>query len=863
MSVSIFDLQFEQHRSALGIHQTTPRISWRFEGDAANWTQLGYDLEVTKQGITEVFHVESADSVFVPWPTVQLSEGESASVRAKAYGHNGQPETSWSKSVTVETGLLSPESWQGALTITTPDKRADRNTTQHPALFRKDFHIDSEVQSARLYITALGIYEAELNGQRVGDYVLAPGWQSYAHRHVYDTYDITSFLEAGDNAIGVTIGEGWFSGRLTWGGGINNVYGEDLGLKSLLKISFKNGTIQYIGTDETWMSTEAPTYSSSIYVGESFDSRLVQKGWSSPGFENQSVWKGVRPTLGPSHLVHADGPGIRRIEEVTLKSVTSSPKGATLLDFGQNLVGWLKIKVDGPSGTTIKLTHAEVLENGEIGTRPLRGALQTDYITLNGEGELTWEPKFTYHGFRYVQVEGWPQETSLDSNSVSAVVVHTDLARTGYFRSSNDKLNRLHENALWSMKGNFMSIPTDCPQRDERLGWTGDVTAFGPTSVFLYDTSGFWKGWMKDVNAEQADAGGIPPVLIPHVPQGWTANGYPPTAIWGDVAVIHPYNIFQAFGDRDLLREHWPGVKLWLDDGVRRDSTGLWDRSAFQFGDWLDPLAPPWDPAASQTNKFLVADAYLVHGIGLAAQMAEWLGETADADRYNTAYSNLKTKFQAAWINIDGTMVSETQTGLILPLYFGLIPDAQVANATQRLRAIIEQNQYKVGTGFAATHYLGLGLSAVNATDTFYGMIQQEEVPGWLYQVKMGGTTTWERWDSMLPDGKINPGDMTSFNHYAYGSVADWMHKTIGGISPAAPGYKRISIAPIPGGMLTNAACSLYTQYGLVSAEWWLESSNFRLQVTIPPNTVATITIPAVGSKAGRTTEVGSGTYTF
>ncbi|KAK1701618.1 bacterial alpha-L-rhamnosidase, partial [Colletotrichum lupini] len=396
-----------------------------------------------------------------------------------------------------------------------------------------------------------------------------------------------------------------------------------------------------------------------------------------------------------------------------------------------------------------------------------------------------------------------------------------------------------------------------------RLGWTGDVTAFGPTSVFLYDTSGFWKGWMKDVNAEQADAGGIPPVLIPHVPQGWTANGYPPTAIWGDVAVIHPYNIFQAFGDRDLLREHWPGVKLWLDHGVRRDSTGLWDRSTFQFGDWLDPLAPPWDPAASQTNKFLVADAYLVHGIGLAAQMAEWLGETADADRYNTAYSNLKTKFQAAWINIDGTMVSETQTGLILPLYFGLIPDAQVANATQRLRAIIEQNQYKVGTGFAATHYLGLGLSAVNATDTFYGMIQQEEVPGWLYQVKMGGTTTWERWDSMLPDGKINPGDMTSFNHYAYGSVADWMHKTIGGISPAAPGYKRISIAPIPGGMLTNAACSLYTQYGLVSAEWWLESSNFRLQVTIPPNTVATITIPAVGRKAGRTTEVGSGTYTF
>ncbi|KAJ3579103.1 hypothetical protein NPX13_g1462 [Xylaria arbuscula] len=506
MAVSISQVSFEHHRVALGIGEPSPRISWRFEGDAGNWSQSGYSIEVARQGNTDVFNVTSSDSVLVDWPTVALSSAESATVRVRSYGGDSGGDTDWSEPVSVETGLLSDEDWFGAQMIAA-DKPTEQDAPHQPILLRKDFSLDTNVTSARLYITAYGVYEASINGQRVGDAVLAPGWQSYQHRLVYDTYDVTSLLAGNsNNTIGIQVGEGWYAGRIGFETS-RNIWGDTLGAFALLVVTNADGTSEMITTDLTWSSSTGAITTSEIYDGEFYNSVNDQPGWNTPDFTppaNASKWIGVRALESPlGRLTAPDGPPIRRLEEVVLKDVITTPAGATVLDFGQNLVGWLRLNVSGPAGTTIKMIHVEVLENGEIATAPLRSAKQTDTLVLSGNGTQTWEPTFTYHGFRYVQVDGWPTaQTPLNDETVKAIVIHSDMQRTGQFKTSDSLLNKLVENILWSLKGNFMSVPTDCPQRDERLGWTGDAHAFSPTANFLYDAAGFWKGWLKDVVAE-------------------------------------------------------------------------------------------------------------------------------------------------------------------------------------------------------------------------------------------------------------------------------------------------------------------------------------------------------------------------
>lgn len=514
MAVTISQVSFEHHRIALGIGETSPRISWRFEGSYPNWTQSGYSVEVSRDTQNQfdpleinLFHVNSSDSVLVPWPTVSLAPAESATVRVRAYGEGDQPDTPWSNPISVETGLLTQDAWSGALMIGA-DRETEKNIPHQPLLFRKEFSVGNPIKKARLYITAYGLYAASINGKAVGTAVLAPGWQSYSHRLVYDTYDVTDLLLAGDNAFGIQVGEGWYAGRLGFGTGNRNLWGDTIGTMALLVITSTNGT-QEIVTDSTWKSSTSPIITSELYDGEAYDSRLEQTGWSAPGFRaaEAAKWIGVKELKSPfGQLAPPDGPPIRRIEEVKLQEILISPTGKTILDFGQNLVGWLRLHVLGPENSTITLVHAEVLENGEVATRPLRNAKQTDNFTLSGQGVQVWEPTFTYHGFRYVMVDGWPlDDTPLNADTIVAVVFHSDMEQTGQFECSNLLINKLHKNVQWSMKGNFMSIPTDCPQRDERLGWTGDSHAFSPTANFLYDTSGFWRGWLKDFQSEQVN----------------------------------------------------------------------------------------------------------------------------------------------------------------------------------------------------------------------------------------------------------------------------------------------------------------------------------------------------------------------
>ncbi|KAL2866932.1 bacterial alpha-L-rhamnosidase-domain-containing protein [Aspergillus lucknowensis] len=870
MALSIAQVSFEHHRTALGIGEPEPRISWRFDGTVSNWFQGAYELEIKRpaegNANAHTFHVNSSDSVLVPWPADPLASGEEATVRVRSFGHshgNGHgngPNTPWSDPVTVEAGLLSPEDWQDAAAIVS-DRETEVNATHRPIYFRKDFAVDEEILAARLYITALGVYEARLNGERVGDRVLAPGWQSYQYRHEYNTYDVTEQLHAGENTIGVTVGPGWYSGRLSWES-LRDIYGDSLGVLCLLSVTTSDGTKTYIRSDDTWQSSTGPIISSEIYDGETYDSMLELTGWDSPGYD-ASDWLGTHAVdFDKSVLASPDAPPVRRIEERKLENVFSSASGKTVLDFGQNLVGWLRIRVKGPKGSSIQFVHTEVMENGEVATRPLRTAKATDNITLSGE-EQEWEPSFTFHGFRYVQVDGWPEETELNADSVTAIVVHSDMEQTGFFSCSDPLLNKLHDNILWSMRGNFLSLPTDCPQRDERLGWTGDIHAFSRTANFIYNTAGFLRGWLKDAYSEQLGNNYGPPAVIPNILGPNDAS-----AIWGDAIIAVPWALFQTYGDKALLREQYPGAQVWIDKGIPRNEVGLWNRSSFQYGDWLDPLAPPEDAGAATTSKYLVADAYLIHSTELLANISSYLDLSDHAAKYAQDRADLTRAFQSAWISSNGTVANETQTGLTLPLYFDLFSSpAHYTSAVSRLQKIIAANENKVGTGFAGTHLLGHALSKYNATSTFYSMLTQQEVPGWLFQVVMNGTTTWERWDSMLPNGSVNPGSMTSFNHYSVGSVGSWMHENIGGLKPLEPGWRRFAVDVRLGGGLTRADVQFVTGYGAVESRWVIEGGNegcevFRLAVRVPPNSEAVVSLPGRGRGEGSVV-VGSGVHLF
>ncbi|KAI1103493.1 glycoside hydrolase family 78 protein [Jackrogersella minutella] len=857
MAVAISQVFFEHHRVALGIGETNPRISWRFQGNSTDWTQAGYSIEVSQSKPSQVglFHYNSSESVLVPWPTVSFESAESATVRVRAYGQGDQHDTSWSDPVSVEAGLLTQDVWSGAIMIGA-ERETEQDAPHQPLLFRKEFSVENKIEKARLYVTAFGLYEASINGQKVGTAVLAPGWQSYQHRQVYDTYDVTDLLASGDNVLGIHVGEGWYAGRLGFGSGERNIWGDSLGALALLVISSSNET-QVVRTDTTWNASTGAIITSEIYNGEVYDSKLEQIGWSSPNFqvpESAAEWTGVKELETPyGQLTAPDGPPIRPVEEVKLQEVLTSPTGKKILDFGQNLVGYLRLRVEGPEGATIELKHVEVLQGEEISTRPLRNASQTDRITLSGQGVQTWEPTFTYHGFRYVQVDGWPDDSPLDENSVTAIVIHSDMQETGFFECSDELITRLHKNILWSMKGNFMSVPTDCPQRDERLGWTGDAHAFAPTAGFLYDTSGFWRGWMKDVQSEQVQ--GVPPLVIPTIP----GPGIPlAAAIWGDAVIGIPFSTYISSGDLDALREQFSGATDWLDNGIPRDETGLWSRQSFQLGDWLDPKAPPDDAGQATTSSIFVADAYLIYVTQLVVQMASDLGFEEEKSRYEEMVANLKVAFREAWISPDGKVANETQTGLTLPLYFELFQDDDEAGAAaSRLQEIIAANDYLVGTGFAGTHLLGLALTKYNLTDTFYRMLLQTTLPSWLFAITMGATTTWERWDSLQADGSLNPGDMLSFNHYAVGSVGRWIYQVIGGLAPVTPGWKTAKINVIPGGNITWAKTSFLSPYGKFSTDWKVNETGFHMTLEIPPNANADVILP--GTKETR--RLGSGSY--
>jgi alpha-L-rhamnosidase len=820
-----------------------PPLSWRVQTTLAPWAQDRAELELRRDRGVETA-VVGEDSVRVPWPFEPLSSGEEASFRVRVSGSGGMV-SDWSESLRIRAGFLEPGGWAAtSIGLAEPSEEAQ------PGLARSEFNTDGEVRQALVYATALGGYQVSINGTDVDDHVLKPGWTSYAYRNVYDTTDVTRLLKPGRNAIGVRFAGAWATERFGFRTNARRVYANQPGVAVQLRIDYVDGRRTEVLSDGSWRTSTGPLLASGIYPGETYDARADVAGWSEPDFDD-SGWRPAAPRpdiITPQARV---APPVRRFERLSVREVITSPSGRTLLDFGQNLVGRLRLEVAGPAGTVVTLRHAEVLEHGELGTRPLRGAAATDRYTLRGGSTETWEPEFTFHGFRYAEVEGWPG--TLDPSAITAVVVHSDMARTGWFSCSDDLVNRLHENVVWGQRGNFLSVPTDCPQRDERLGWTGDIQVFAPTATFLFDCRDFLASWLVDLACEQQAADGVVPFVVPHV------LGEPrPAAAWGDAATVVPSVLYERFGDRDVLHAQLESMRAWTDlllglAGERH----LWEGD-FQYGDWLDPTAPPEYPAEAKTSQDLVATAYVFRSAVLTSRAADLLGDAAAAAYYAESAAAVRAAFLAEYVTPAGRMMSDAQTAYALAIVFGLAPPEQHQALGDRLAELVRENGYRIGTGFVGTPIINDALTSAGHRDVAARLLLQTECPSWLYPVTMGATTIWERWDSMLPDGTINPGQMTSFNHYAFGAVADWLHRVLSGLAPAAPGYRRLRIEPHPMPGFDFAEAAHETPYGKAAVRWDRFGDDVAVRATVPPGVTADVLLPD-----GAFHQVGSGEHVW
>jgi len=820
--------------SVIGIGETRPRLSWVVPAADDDWKQAAYEVETTREGAKSTAVVTSPDQVLVPWPAENLSSREQVLIRVRV---RDDAWSGWSEPVLVEVGLLSPDDWSAR--FVSPATLGAVGAAAPILTGRWD--VPANAVSARLYVTAHGLYEMAINRVRVGDELLAPGWTSYDHRLRYQTHDVTGLLREGPNDVSALLGNGWYRGHLT-GSMQQCVYGDRLALLAQLEVVTPDGARHVFSADETWIAGESGVLLDDLYGGQTTDLRVAQP----IGSDCVEV---VEADL--STLVAPDGPPVRVTDVVPAQRVWRSPSGRLLVDFGQNLVGWVRIAVRGlPPGHEVVVRHAEVLEHEELGIRPLRNAKATDSYHVAGTGHEVLEPSLTFHGFRYAQVDGLH---SLDLDDVSAMVIGSDMPRTGWFDSSHELLNRFHENVVWSMRGNFVDVPTDCPQRDERLGWTGDIQIFAPTAQFLFDSTAFLGSWLKDLSADQYADGGVPFVVPDVVRNSMEA------AAWGDAATVVPWVLYQRSHDVGVLSRQLPSMLAWVNHLDRAaGADGVWS-GGFQYGDWLDPTAPPDEPYRSKTDPDVLATAYLIRSAEILASAAAVVGDEVVASHAAAVAARAREGFLREFVTPAGRVLSDAPTAYALALQWDLLPtEEQRRHAADRLADLVRTSGFRIATGFVGTPLVTDALADSGHLDVAYRLLLQTGCPSWLYPVTMGATTVWERWDSMLPDGSINPGQMTSFNHYALGAVADWLHRTIAGLAPAAPGYRRIRIAPRPGGGLTHASGRHVTPYGEASVTWHLTGGSLAVSATVPVGATAEVALPGSGAF-----EVGHGTHAW
>ena len=841
----------------LGVAPGRVRLSWEFEGGDGG--QRGYQVRVAPwrgqgrwagglasgEGLGwDSGRVDSAATADIRYAGQPLASGARYAWQVRVWDSSGQA-SGWSEPAWFEVEL-DPSGWRASWiglgrirlnfkppTSLSPSDPVARALGPVPHL-RRAFTVDKPVASARLHVTALGLYEARLNGRRVGDAVLAPGWTDYTRRIPYQTYDVTGLLADGENVLGALLADGWYCGFIGFDAKRAGAqYGPAPEFLAQLVIRFADGSDQWIVTDGRWRAAFGAIRHADLLMGERHDLALEPHGWDSPGFD-ASGWLDVRCRDRDAVPLVADpGPPVRVTQEVPAVSITADPAGRQIVDFGQNLPGWVRISVDGPPGACIRVRHGEVLAaDGSLYTENLRTARQTDEYTTTG-GAQVLEPRFTVHGFRYAEISGYPGD--LDLRSAVARVVHSDTPATGSFESSQPWLNRLFACIDWGQRSNFISVPTDCPQRDERIGWLGDAQIFARTASYNRDVAAFFAKWLDDVADAQLPSGAYSDIA-PRLNLDWA--GAP---AWGDAGVIVPWTLYRVYGDAGCLERHFGAMTAWMDFLERGNPDYLRSRAlGNSYNDWLAPgqdLTPPE----------LLATAYWAHDAALMAEIAEAIGRPDDAAGYRGLRSKIRAAFVEAFVEADGRVSSGTQTAYALALHMLLMPDELREAAAGHLVEAIEAAGWHLTTGFAGVGYLLPVLSSAGHTDVAYRLLEQQGLPSWRYMVDHGATTIWERWDAWTAERGFQSPWMNSFNHYSLGSVGEWLYRFVLGIdlAPGAVGFDQIRVRPHAGGSLTSARGSYRSVRGLITSEWERRDGEFRLRVGVPASVRASVRVPS------------------
>jgi alpha-L-rhamnosidase len=717
---------------------------------------------------------------------------------------------------------------------TTADEGTTLNIPEDRAavsLLRKEFTTNKPIAKARLYATALGLYEIRLNGQRVGDHLFAPDWTDYDKRVRYQVYDVTSLVAPGGNALTALVGNGWYCGHI--GNGGFQAWGKIPALFAQLEITYSDGTVKEVATDASWKAHPSPILSSDIMLGETYDARREIAGLDKPGLDMSNWSAATERTEFPRSLdAQVDQP-VRQTGELRPKSVSEPKPGRWTYDLGQNMAGFVRLKVSAPAGTRIMLRHAEMLNpDGTIYTANLRGAPSIDTYICRGGGIEIWQPRFTFHGFRYVELSGLARASA--EGAVTGIVVGTDIPRTGEFACSDPRINQLQSNIQWGMRGNYLAVPTDCPQRDERMGWMGDAQVFIRTASYNGDVAAFFTKWLADVDDAQRPDGRFTDVSPSPASRRPERDGVP---AWGDAGVICPWTIYQVYGDERILKQHLPAMMRWVD-WCQAHSTNLIrdrDRGA-DYGDWLSQ--------GEAAPKDLIGTAYFAYSTSLVSQACRAAGDDTGADRYERLFEQIKAAFNQRYVQADGQIQGGSQCAYAMALQFNLLPDSLRAMAARNLADNVASHRDHLTTGFVGVSYLLPALSSENQVAASYRLLLQDTFPSWLFSVKHGATTIWERWDGWTPEQGFQNPSMNSFNHYSLGSCGEWMFDTVAGIGTDGPGFRHIMIRPRPGGGLTRAEGSFDSIRGRIATKWTLENGLFTLHATIPVNTVATLELP-------------------
>jgi len=882
-AISIGAMTTNARVNPLGIGREDISLGWVIEADARGTVQSAYQVRLCAAGAgAELWNsgrVASDRQVDVRVPdSIPLQSGQRYAWQMRVWDGTGRA-SEWSAPAWFEIGLGVTEDWSGAKWIGHPQSTA---AAEALPLLRGTVEILKPIKAARLYASAQGIYQLSLNGARVGDQFLAPGWTDYPSRIQAQTYEVTALLRPGRNVLGAALGDGWYRGKvgLNWPG----VYGDTLALVAKLHVTYVDGTTQTFVTDERWRTSTGPFTQADLQDGEHYDARREQPGWDSPEFDASAWIPAAVVSEDLTRLVPQPDEPVRALGVLAARGRTEPAPGEFVYDLGQNMVGVARLRLTGRAGQTVQIRYAEELyrtgeRRGRLYTENLRTAKVTDRYTFARDETVVYQPTFTQHGFRYVEVTGLDAPPA--PSEVEGVVLGSDLPDIGELRLAHPMLDQLVRNIRWGQRGNFLSIPTDTPARDERLGWTGDIAVFAPTATRFQDTRAFLSKWMDDVRDAQRPDGNIPAIVpFPRRQFGETGVG------WSDAFITVPYTVWRATGDTRILRRNWEAMQRFyrfVHDSATRDGNLLEEgRSSWFSGDWLN-----LEQIDRLEEHRVIATAYFAENTRLMAEMAAALGDTALAGEWAALAPKIREAFVAAYRAPDGSIYPGTQTVYAMALGMDLIVDpTQRAQTAAKFIEKLAADNYHLRTGFLGTPWLLPALSRIGRDDLAMRLLLNEDYPSWGFEVRMGATTMWERWNSIRADGEFGPVDMNSFNHYAYGAVGDWMFQHLGGLQLVEPGYKQARIAPLVGhGGLSQARGGLRTPYGLLACDWKLADGELALTLTVPANTSVEVVLPAKSAEAVReggrpavlapgvkasafkdgrlTLQVGSGSYAF